>query len=848
MSAQNSKPVGVLGAIAGFLGFSVVAGVLVTAMVAPALAVTGVAANSTTGVFEELPDFIEITGQTQRNTVWATQGGQPVELASVFDEDREDVSWENVSQFAKDAAVAGEDERFYEHGGVDLAGIARAAVNNITSSGKEGASTITQQLVKNLLLNEARASYPADSPELAEALDEAAGVSLERKLREAKLAIGLEKRYSKDEILLAYLNIANFGGNTYGIESAAQKYYSVSAKDLTAAQAASLLAIVQYPSARRPDFAENYAANQARRDAILNSMNRLGMLDQAQLDEALATPVNETTLKISDIGSGCYYAVAAKYFCAYAVNEALNSPSLGATPEERQAAWKRGGYDVYTTIDLDQNANAEQILATQTPATETRFQLGSAVSTVEVGTGRILVMAQNKIYDSTDAAASDSTKTSINFNTDASNGGSSGFQVGSTYKLFTLVNWLQNGHGLSETVNGAPATYDLDGECWNNKPTLFKNDNNAMLGRMNVISATSGSVNAAFANMASKLDICSIRDTAKSMGVHTATGADLNLYPTFFLGTDTIAPLTMANAYATVANKGVLCQPIAIDRFVDRDGAELPGQSADCKQAITPEVAAGAAKALQAVMAGGTGAAANPRDGTPLIGKTGTADAISTMIASASTEVASVAWVGNIVGTQSLRRISVKGVQAAQLRFSIMRPIQASLDKSVYGTGAAKFPEPPASIMRGNTQAVPNLAGQTTQQAKTTLQGLGLVYVEGDTVESDLEAGRVAGTTPEAGNLVSRGSRVTVQISDGSLVPEETTVPEIVGTPLVDAWAALTGAGLDPAGITVTFEQGDPAEECRVTASDPAPGAPLAGAVSLTVNGGDTPDSQPDCQ
>ena len=143
MSAQNPKPGGAFGAFLGLIGLSALAGILVTAMVTPALAVTSVTANSTVGIFEDLPDYLEIGQLSQRNTLWATQGGQPVKFAQVYDQNRQEVGWDAVSGFVKDATVAGEDERFYEHGGVDVAGIARAAVNNATSDDTQGASTLT---------------------------------------------------------------------------------------------------------------------------------------------------------------------------------------------------------------------------------------------------------------------------------------------------------------------------------------------------------------------------------------------------------------------------------------------------------------------------------------------------------------------------------------------------------------------------------------------------------------------------------------------------------------------------------------------------------------------------------
>ena len=844
MSDPYSKPFGAVGAFLGFIGFSVLAGVLVTAMVTPAIAVTSITANNTVGVFQNLPEYVTINQQTQRNVLFALRGGQPVPFAQVYDQNRQEVAWGDVSQFAKDAAVAGEDQRFYEHGGVDLAGIARAVVSNATSGGRQGASTLDQQLVKNLMIQQAL-TLPTAAERVAAVARAQAG-DLERKLKEAKLAIGLEKQYSKQEILLGYLNIAFFGGTTYGIESAAELYYSTTAKNLTLAQAASLIAIVQDPAYRNPEFKKNWPHNQSRRDAILRTMLTLKKITQAQFDEAIATPVNETTMKISKPSKGCNNATAAKTFCDYVLRNVKNLASLGATPAERAANWKRGGYKVYTTLDLDQQGHAEDLLAAQTPANESRFQLGSAVSTLQVGTGRILIMAQNKGFDETELGGGPTT-TAVNYNTDKNYGGSSGFQVGSAYKLFTLIDWLQNGHGLQEYVDGsAPRTYKVPSKCEpGHQPYTVKNDTGSYGGRMSVMQATAGSINAAFVNMASKLDMCDIRDVAASMGVHRADGGKLQTYGSSVLGTDEISPLSIANAYATVANNGMLCQPIAVDKIVAADGKELPGQATDCAQAIAPDIAAAAAVALQGVMNGGTGSPSNPRDGTPLIGKTGTADAFQTWILSASTKVATAVWVGNIVGKQNLRQINIAGNSAATARHRIMRPLQAGLDTAY--PGATAFPVPTRALISGVSQPVPVLAGQSSAAAQALLENLNLSYTDGGPIPSELPVGTVVSTDPAAGSLVSKGTNVTVFTSDGTLAA---TVPSVVGKKLSEAIGLLVSASFSAANVTVNYQASDPALSCEVTASNPPAGSASSkvALITLTVNAGElVPGATPKC-
>ena len=190
MSDPKSRPSGLFGAILGLVGFSVVAGVLVTVMVTPALAVTGLTAKNSIGVFQNLPDYITIGDLSQQNQIFAKQGGKDVKIATVYKQNREEVSWDQVSPFLKNAVVAGEDRRFYDHGGVDVSSVIRAAVKNTTesSNGTSGSSTLDMQLVKNILVQQALA-LPTEAARKA-AYAQAIEGTLDRKLKEMKLAIG----------------------------------------------------------------------------------------------------------------------------------------------------------------------------------------------------------------------------------------------------------------------------------------------------------------------------------------------------------------------------------------------------------------------------------------------------------------------------------------------------------------------------------------------------------------------------------------------------------------------------------------------------------------------------------
>ncbi|MCU1424360.1 MAG: penicillin-binding protein, partial [Microbacteriaceae bacterium] len=344
-------------AFGGLAIASVLAGVLVATSITPIVAVAGVGVRDSITTFESLPADIAITGTSQRNQIFGTRDGQAVKIADVYDQNREVLPWDDVSPYLKAAAVAAEDNRYYEHGGIDTQSLMRAAFGYVTGSGDSGGSTITMQLVKNIRINESQ-QLPTQEERDA-AYEEAIRTTPARKIEEMRLAMELEKKYTKDEILLAYLNVAGFGRATYGVEAAAERYYSTSAKDLTLVQAASLIAIVQEPSALNLGAAENYPQNLIRRDFVLNNMLELGQITPEQHAEAIATPI-ESYVALKEPTNGCLYATAAKFFCDYVVRNVPYITALGADEAERGANWKRGGYKVYTSLDLNQQDVAQQ--------------------------------------------------------------------------------------------------------------------------------------------------------------------------------------------------------------------------------------------------------------------------------------------------------------------------------------------------------------------------------------------------------------------------------------------------------------------------------------------------------
>ena len=720
--AETRTPLGVLGGFVGLVAASAAAATLVVVGITPAIATVGIAASGTIGMFENLPGYLEIGELSEKSNIYATAGdGTPVLLASFYDQNRVEVGWDQISQYVKDAAVAGEDPRFYEHGGVDLQGTLRAALTTATGRETQGGSSLAQQYVKNVrvqecerdantvaleeLTEEQRAALTPDErfslieEEKLGCYDAVTETTIDRKLKEMRLAIGVEKRYSKSEILLGYLNIAGFGGTVYGIEAAANYYYSTTAANVTLAQAASLTAIVNNPvkfQIDRPESETNgaangYAENLARRDYILTSMLEERKITQAEFDEAIATPVEPV---ITEPSTGCQTALGRAYFCDYVKNILQTDPTFGDDHATRMLNFRRGGYHVYTTLDLDLQHTAEATIWDNVPQSYPGWDVGAVVSSVEVGTGRVLAMAQNKSYSQDPAVLQQGPQfTSINYNTDYDYGGSSGFQPGSSYKVFTLAQWLNEGHGLAERVDSRPKSNwgvfqdSCDGPYFAESDWAPKNDAGESGANYSALESTIGSINTGFIGMAKQLDLCGIRNTAEAFGMHRADGNPLVKSPASVIGTNEVAPLSMAVAFAGIANNGVTCTPIAIDRIVGREGEEIAPPKSSCTQSVSPEVAAAMHFALGRVMTSGTATESNrltvPH--VPLIGKTGTTDgAKDTWMVGASSKVATVAAVVSVNGWANQRGIFFDSGQAATARHR-MWPAVMSVAAWKYG-------------------------------------------------------------------------------------------------------------------------------------------------------------------
>ena len=832
----------------GLLGMSGIAGVLVAAMMTPLIAVAGVTTNSTITLFESLPSYLEIQPLQQKTELYGLRGGQPEKFAEFYAQNRVEVPLDQISDNIKNAVIATEDPRFYQHGGVDVVSATRALMVSVLGDDGGGASTITMQYVRNQRVQAAEAIL--DPVQRQEAYDQANEQSIARKLQEMRLAIGVEKQYTKDQILNGYLNIALFGGTVYGVESAAQYYFGKSAKDVTLPEGALIAGMVQNPNAFNIDDPDHIQAATDRRNYVLKRMLEEKKITQDEYTEAVNTPIEPN---ITPSQQNCNHAKGSTgFFCNYVQLVMQQDPAFGATLEERQFNFRTKGYQIQTTLDLDLQDQATSAMNTYMPKSDPDMDLGAALSMVVPGTGEIVAMVQNKDFDETDAAAQDPTVTSVNYNTDMNYGGSSGFQVGSTYKIFTLANWLQSGHSLYEQINSRNRTFNLAnfqdsclgsarGGTW-----TPQNDGNQKFSTMNAVQATAQSVNTAFIAMGEKLDQCVTKDIALSMGVHRADpNAELETFPSDILGSgaNTIAPLSMATAVAGFANKGVSCSPIAIKSISLHDGTEIAPPKSDCKQGVSEAVAAAVDFAMKTVMDSGTGTASNPGLG-PIIGKSGTTDnAKDTWVITSTTGIATAMWVGNVTGKVSQYNMYPNGNYMPSIRHLVTHEVLAY---AIPKYGAEAFPEPDESALKVENVTVPDVSGMSIEQARATLEAAGFIVDQGAQVDSEFPAGTVAQTTPSANTSVPKGSVVTVAPSSGkkpggkpTLNPDQFTMPNVTGKTVKDAQIAIEAAGFVNNGSNlVMYEQKGDGAPGTVWKTDPPSGSATDknATVSLYVN------------
>ncbi|KOG43295.1 transglycosylase domain-containing protein [Streptomyces resistomycificus] len=634
---------------AKFLGVSVLAGAVMAGIALPAAGALGLAAKGSVESFDELPANLKTPPLSQRTTILDADGGQ---LATVYSRDRTVVGLKNVSPYMQKAIVAIEDSRFYQHGAIDLKGVLRALNKNAQSGGvAEGASTLTQQYVKNVFVEEAG----NDPTKVAQATQQTLG----RKIKELKYAIQVEEELGKKKILENYLNITFFGQQAYGVEAAAQRYYSKSAKNLTLQESALLAGIVQSPS--RYDPVNDEAEATKRRNIVLQRMAEVGDVSRAEAAEAMKEPLG---LKVSQPKNGCITAVqGASFFCKYVERVFLSDPVFGKSREARAKIWNQGGLTIRTTLDPQAQNSVEESLKDHVYKSD---KVAAAATLVEPGTGKIVAMGQSKPY------GYGKNETEYNYSVDAAYGGSNyGFPTGSTFKPFVAAAALEEGRPAYQEYS-APfkMEYPTPVQTCSSKPwtnlrgETLENETESEVGPYRLKKAMELSVNTYFVQMISDIGLCPVVNMTDKLHVRQGNGDKLPETPSIALGSIGLSPLTMASAYATFASRGMYCSPVAIESITQRIGDEkktLEVPKSTCARAMSEKTADTVNELLRGVVDSGTGQAAGLTD-RQSAGKTGTTDERkNAWFVGYTPNMSGAVWVGSASQKVQMKNITIGG-------------------------------------------------------------------------------------------------------------------------------------------------------------------------------------------
>ena len=611
-------------------------------------------------------DF-DVTSLPQKSTMYARDGSTVI--ATFYNQNRIVVPLKKISKTMQQAVVAREDRRFWTHAGVDVQGVMRAFVQTYLVKGsQQGGSSLTQQYVKNVLLMQAI----EDDDSIAQY--HATEDTIARKIREMLISVQMEKKYSKAEILQGYLNIAQFGNNLYGVETAAQRYFSVSAADLNVVQSATIASITKNPSLYDPLVEENQKESENQRNIVLKLMLQEGYITQKQYTEAVNTPLKDT-LKAQDVNVGCQDTGDYAYFCDFVVHRIQNSEEFGKTRAERNKLLQEGGLKIVTTLDVEANSTMMETARNTIPPDDPSG-MEIAMAAVKPGTGEVLSFGLNRYYDATPAAANDPTKTSQNYAVDLADGGGSGWTIGSSWKPINLIAWMEAGHSINDNLQTSTSYPTTDFACSNYSGGADSwNVSNAMgAGTVNPESPFLGLVrshNTTQASMGAILKLCKVADTATELGYHdAATGETIDktqVYtPSMMIGSVNVSPLTMASIFAVYASNGVQCNPIAISKVTDKDGNDLKVPSANCHQAVDKDIIQTLAYTLNqgTVRPDGAGWSFRLADGRKSFGKTGTSEDLAVSGGSfIPNQIAAFAVVGDAQNpyTNRISNIAING-------------------------------------------------------------------------------------------------------------------------------------------------------------------------------------------
>jgi membrane peptidoglycan carboxypeptidase len=779
---------------------SAVAGLLVAVMAVPLIGGIGIGAKASADFFDNLPTQLVVPPLPQRSVILDATGKPIATLHGP--EDRVSIPFSDIPVQMRNAIVAIEDRRFYDHHGVDYKGLIRAALTNQENgSVTQGGSTLTQQYVKNVLLESA--TTPAEQKAATDR-------SVKRKLREARYALALERKLSKDQILTNYLNISNFGDGAYGVEAAAEHYFGIHAKQLNVVQAATLAGIVNAPSAYDPKLHPKAALS--RRNLVIDQMVVSKYLTKAQAKYAKSFPLGLSTA-YKPTSDGCEAAGSAAFFCDYVRTTLLSDKNFGATKEVRQHRLFDGGLTIKTSIDPTTQAQAQSAVDTIIPP---GGRVATAIVVMQPGTGNVLAMAVNRLYGDTSdhlpaygkdpktgkiVESKDRVHTKYNYATSYP-----GFQPGSTFKMFTLAAALEKGLSTSTSFFSPGCIYLTNfgdnptggnAQCISDAPTVnggqlppfgvgYANSDPAEAGIYNMASGTASSVNTYFVQLEKKVGLGPVRDMAIRLGVRSpqvnVPVADLG--GSLTLGSREVSPLDMATAYATIAAHGLRCWPKPVLSMTSGGKPVTYAGPGKCQQVLKTGIADTVSSLLEGPIQYGT-AQANGQIGRPAAGKTGTTDNhFDAWFDGFIPQLAAAVWVGDGRSPTKyplqVTSTTPDGVSGIPIWYPSRAVFGGDLPTIIWANfmraASVNLPVidlPPAdnSVVIGVQSLVPNVAGMDIVSATNALTAAGFTPTQGGTQFSGYPVGVVAGTNPGGGFQASLGSQVAIITSSGAAPP-----------------------------------------------------------------------------
>jgi membrane peptidoglycan carboxypeptidase len=586
-----------------------ISGLVLAGLAAPAVVGVGLALQHAADYFDTLSTDLPPVRLAQSSVLLDSGGGTLAVLHGP--EDRSVTTLEKVAPVMLQAIVAVEDARFYLHHGVDLHSLLRAVLHNGSGGAQQGASTLTEQYVKLSLLEAART--PAERAAVT------SRTSYQRKLREARIALALERRESKQQILEGYLNIAYFGEGTYGIATAAQHYFGVAPARLTLPQAALLAGLVNSPALFDPHSHPVAAVD--RRAVVLTRMREEHLITTGQWRQADRAPLGVRPPQRTVVVDACASS-SAPFYCDWIRTQLRADPHLGVTQALRDRTLFTGGLTVRTTLDPAVQAAAQRAVDAVVPATD---HATAIIVIVQPGTGQVLAMAANHRYGPGPAP----THTELGYL-----GYRPVFQGGSTFKVFTLLTALKQGLPLStsfyapQCLRPDPALWDVPTSTTGSCPGGYQNSDPAEAASYDALRGTWKSVNTYYVQLEERVGVDPVIATAESLGIRPAAFSGLSSRSlSVTLGAvEGVSPLEEASAYAALAAHGLACTPYGISGAADANGHPLAlGPQHGCEQAVDPRLADTVTGVLRGVLeqAGAT-ASGKGLPGRAAAGKTGT--------------------------------------------------------------------------------------------------------------------------------------------------------------------------------------------------------------------------------